>query len=169
MGREYPAPRPYIEYLYILYFQKRTEKKEPKKSEKKTLEKKGQPTPPQAIMIHNHDSRSSWSKLKNLKIFRPENMSREIWNYLVQRLCPEKYENISSRDYVFHTTFDGQTDTQMRVISFLPPEVAETNNMNTDDIHACIFFRPGIWAGNIHGFCEFCIKELMHYTLSFYK
>ena len=32
------------------------------------------------------------------KISRPETMSREIWKYLVQRLCPEKSENISSRD-----------------------------------------------------------------------
>ena len=30
---------------------------------------------------------------KNLEISRPETMSRKIWKYLVQRLCPEKLVN----------------------------------------------------------------------------
>ena len=87
MGREYPAPKPFVGYLYILYFQKRSEKKRPekkndpkKKEPQKNLKKKtlggGSADPPrqpptQAIMIHNHDSivlspichhNSSWEK-----------------------------------------------------------------------------------------------------------
>ena len=54
MGREYPAPKPFIGYLYILYFQKRSEKKEPQKNlKKKNPRGGGSADPPYP---GNHDS-----------------------------------------------------------------------------------------------------------------
>ena len=75
-------------------------KRPPKKSEKKKKEKKrGQPTPPPhprqswfIIMIQKSENISSRDYVqRNLKISRPETMSRKIWKYLVQRLCFSYY------------------------------------------------------------------------------
>ena len=43
-------------------------------------------------------------------------VSREIWKYLVQRLCPEKCENISSRDYVQRNAKISRPETMSRKI-----------------------------------------------------
>ena len=129
MGREHPAPKPFMDASIYFISRKDPKKKiRKKKSEKKKHRGGDQPTPPPPrqswfiIMIQDHPDQN-W----------------KIWKYLVQRLCPEKSENISSRDYVqknmkisrpetmsgkkrnivseslhsscagFHTTFDGLT------------------------------------------------------------
>ena len=88
---------------------KKEKKKDPKKDPQKNLKKKkkkkrppggGQPTPPPPhprqswfiIMIQKSENISSRDYVqRNLKISRPETMSRKIWKYLVQRLCFSYY------------------------------------------------------------------------------